>query len=236
VCSAELMSLQIQAQRLISETQVSAVPHRCCITFSPLPFSKMRDAIKNCAKKSPNLNYVPVDNFVKKLEQNFSKVVQQDEDFCRESLYESSADVFEAIELHLKILFEQILLLRQRLLKYMELRNVELKMSQLDMKHIVQSIDKEVESAYVRDLELFHFLCEKLDNAENSCQIFLDILYTDRRFTSTLTKEQFAEAGKLFQLVIKIRSVEREMEESVPELSTTEKQASSEENPEELND
>ncbi len=44
-------------------------------------------------------------------------------------------------------------------------------------------------------------------------------LPTDKRITSTLTKEQLSEAGRLFNFIVKLRVLQQEIEETSPELA-----------------
>ncbi len=61
-----------------------------------------------------------------------------DEEFLKNSLIEASADLFEHIELHLRMIKEQFVLLHKRLLRLTELKRITSSSNMLDIENFVK--------------------------------------------------------------------------------------------------
>lgn len=164
------------------------------------------------------MDWNSIEAFADLLEKKFRQVAQEDEAFVIASLLECSADIFERCELHLSELHEQLLLLFKRLTKLYEMRDLGSNMGKLGMESFVRTIDKEVEQAYAKDLDLVRLVRKEVDIAEGYTQSLVEYLYEDKRITSSLSREQFEEAKGLYQVVIKVRNLEKDLEEAFPVL------------------
>jgi hypothetical protein len=216
-CASELVTLQMRAQQLTTDTKVASCGTRACVFMDKSAFVTLTDTITALKQKHPQLPWQPTENFITRLHTEFSKVAAEDEEFYKSSLLECVADVFESMELYLSKIQQQLLLLGKRLQKLNELRQMEANMNQLDLKNITALMDKEVDAAYQKDLADVIELGKEVDLAEVSAEKLMDTLHQDG-FTTSLTQEQLQESGRLFQLIIQVRRMQQDIEDSVPEL------------------
>jgi hypothetical protein len=79
-------------------------------------------------------------------------------------------------------------------------------------------MSKEIDFAYSEDVSSLRDLNRDIDFTEATAQKFLESLYAESTLSLTIPKDQLQEANKLFNLIIKIRDLQYQLEERIPEV------------------
>jgi hypothetical protein len=215
--SAHLTKLNKSLGALLIKTPFAESGDREVVSKDETPFENLKNFIKKYKGEHPAASWNLLESFLQFVHQRYSKILAIDEKFMESSLLESSADTFESLELHLKKILEQMLLLRKRLFKLKELKSNAPIISELGMTSLVISMDKELEATFQSDIQSMKDLCKDLDQAETAVDAFLTSMSSERKLNNTLTSDEKKFAGQLLQFIIKIRDLQHEVEECVPE-------------------
>lgn len=218
VHSNELINWQMKTRKLINDNLVAASGDRKCIFFDTIKFLALKDIIRKAKESDSSLPWGPVENFLETISTQAKAISAEDDRFFKSSIFEVSADVFECIELHLKNVFEQMQLLNRRLVTLQSVQMQQESLHKLELTHSIPSMSKEIIVAYQSDIELVKELNKELDAAEVITQTFIDEVFADKAIDSTFSKKEMQEATKLFQLIINIRTIQKEIEEVIPEI------------------
>jgi hypothetical protein len=231
--ASRLVQLQLTAQQLIADSHVAPCgtrlvraglsSGRVCIAVDQEAFRDMLLLIKaykgHQEPKYSMLSWASVESFAKMLCDRFSQIANADAEFYQASLLEATADVYDSCELYMGKIFDQMILLHKRLEKFLELKQLGTGLTDLDLAIVAQSLAKEIEANYQKDIQDVRDLIKELDAAEHTSQTLLETLHSEDRWTTTLTREQFKEAGQLMQFIIKVRKLQADIEETIPELA-----------------
>ena len=202
--TSELMNVGIERQAHVRKMEVAPSGTRSCFFYDSKHFSSLKEDIELIKKEFPNLSWQKVEQFFSEMKQRYEQIAKEDEEFLRHTVLEVSADAFESIRLHLSKINEQFVLLSKRLRKINENKIIERQRTE--------------DEQYKKDVESVRELISMLDSAEVTAQTYLESMHVDWRVTAQLNQQQVQEANKLYHIVMKIRQLQQQLENEIPEL------------------